>query len=145
MGTPSYMWTPWRNGSASDSRSEGCVFESRRGQLTFFAIHCNFETINIEKNKKAVQKGMEIMKQLVKINEMCCCFESFCHFLLYALAVIIILNEVEREVGGRCEGCRPLICVSMDESALGGPLEGTAYNAPSIWGSFAKKACRFQS
>ena len=28
--------TPWRNGSASDSRSEGCVFESRRGQKTFF-------------------------------------------------------------------------------------------------------------
>ena len=27
--------TPWRNGSASDSRSEGCVFESRRGQPTF--------------------------------------------------------------------------------------------------------------
>ena len=27
-----YMWTPWRNGSASDSRSEGCVFKSRRGQ-----------------------------------------------------------------------------------------------------------------
>ena len=27
------LWvTPWRNGSASDSRSEGCVFESRRGQ-----------------------------------------------------------------------------------------------------------------
>ena len=25
--------TPWRNGSASDSRSEGCVFESRRGQI----------------------------------------------------------------------------------------------------------------
>ena len=24
--------TPWRNGRASDSRSEGCVFESRRGQ-----------------------------------------------------------------------------------------------------------------
>ncbi|KAI4497657.1 hypothetical protein M0802_007197 [Mischocyttarus mexicanus] len=24
--------TPWRNGSASDSRSEGCVFKSRRGQ-----------------------------------------------------------------------------------------------------------------
>ena len=28
--------TPWRNGSASDSRSEGCVFESRRGQKYFF-------------------------------------------------------------------------------------------------------------
>ena len=27
--------TPWRNGSASDSRSEGCVFESRRGQKYF--------------------------------------------------------------------------------------------------------------
>lgn len=26
--------TPWRNGSASDSRSEGCVFKSRRGQVT---------------------------------------------------------------------------------------------------------------
>ncbi|KAI5856272.1 hypothetical protein BZA05DRAFT_387959 [Tricharina praecox] len=23
--------TPWRNGSASDSRPEGCVFKSRRG------------------------------------------------------------------------------------------------------------------
>ena len=30
-------WTPWRNGSASDSRSEGCVFESRRGHQTFFS------------------------------------------------------------------------------------------------------------
>ena len=28
--------TPWRNGSASDSRSEGCVFESRRGQINIF-------------------------------------------------------------------------------------------------------------
>ena len=27
--------TSWRNGSASDSRSEGCVFESRRGQNIF--------------------------------------------------------------------------------------------------------------
>ena len=30
--------TPWRNGSASDSRSEGCVFKSRRGQLSFFSF-----------------------------------------------------------------------------------------------------------
>ena len=28
--------TPWRNGSASDSRSEGCVFKSRRGQQINF-------------------------------------------------------------------------------------------------------------
>ena len=27
--------TPWRNGSASGSRSEGCVFKSRRGQGNF--------------------------------------------------------------------------------------------------------------
>ena len=27
--------TPWCNGSASDSRSEGCVFESHRGQNLF--------------------------------------------------------------------------------------------------------------
>ena len=26
----------WRNGSASDSRSEGCVFKSRRGHFFFF-------------------------------------------------------------------------------------------------------------
>ena len=29
---------PWRNGSASDSRSEGCVFDSRRVQFQFFLI-----------------------------------------------------------------------------------------------------------
>ena len=27
---------PWRNGSASDSRSEGCVFDSRRVQIYKF-------------------------------------------------------------------------------------------------------------
>jgi hypothetical protein len=35
LGRTSTQLTPWRNGSASDSRSEGCVFESRRGQSTF--------------------------------------------------------------------------------------------------------------
>ena len=30
--------TPWRNGSASDSRSEGCVFESRRGHKFFLYL-----------------------------------------------------------------------------------------------------------
>lgn len=30
--------TPWRNGSASDSRSEGCVFESRRGHKYFDSL-----------------------------------------------------------------------------------------------------------
>ena len=35
LGGTLELWTPWRNGSASDSRSEGCVFESRRGQKCF--------------------------------------------------------------------------------------------------------------
>ena len=37
--------TPWRNGSASDSRSEGCVFKSRRGQLSFYIAHNNILTL----------------------------------------------------------------------------------------------------
>ena len=35
--------TPWRNGSASDSRSEGCVFKSRRGQIIFIFLLFNFD------------------------------------------------------------------------------------------------------
>ena len=38
LGRTSHNLTPWRNGSASDSRSEGCVFESRRGQNLFPTI-----------------------------------------------------------------------------------------------------------
>lgn len=36
--------TSWRNGSASDSRSEGCVFKSRRGQgnLAFLVTSVDF-------------------------------------------------------------------------------------------------------
>ena len=39
--------TPWRNGSASDSRSEGCVFKSRRGQDPF-ANPLNKKTLVLE-------------------------------------------------------------------------------------------------
>ena len=38
LGRTSHNLTPWRNGSASDSRSEGCVFESRRGHQVFVFI-----------------------------------------------------------------------------------------------------------
>ena len=38
LGRTSHNLTPWRNGSASDSRSEGCVFESRRGHKLFSLI-----------------------------------------------------------------------------------------------------------
>ena len=52
----STMETPWRNGSASDSISEGCVFKSRRGQsffLNFYhgvkdAIQLKSHTLNID-------------------------------------------------------------------------------------------------
>ena len=33
--------TPWLNGRASDSRSEGCVFKSRRGQIFLIFISNN--------------------------------------------------------------------------------------------------------
>ena len=32
---------PWRNGSASDSRSEGCVFKSRRGHILGYSYFHN--------------------------------------------------------------------------------------------------------
>lgn len=40
LGRTCTQLTPWRNGSASDSRSEGCVFESRRGQ-NVFCLFCH--------------------------------------------------------------------------------------------------------
>ena len=46
--------TSWRNGSASDSRSEGCVFKSRRGQDFFlvfsfcFGPSIEFSVVQIE-------------------------------------------------------------------------------------------------
>ena len=33
---------PWRNGSASDSRSEGCVFDSRRVQFFVYFFNLSF-------------------------------------------------------------------------------------------------------
>ena len=33
INSPVFTKALWRNGSASDSRSEGCVFKSRRGHL----------------------------------------------------------------------------------------------------------------
>ena len=39
--------TPWRNGSASDYRSEGWVFESRPGQRYYFNIAVMMEPMLI--------------------------------------------------------------------------------------------------
>ena len=52
--------TPWRNGSASDSRSEGCVFESRRGHQVFVFILPERENICF---KYKVQRVTSVIMQ----------------------------------------------------------------------------------
>ena len=49
----------WRNGSASDSRSEGCVFDSRQVQFYFFSnysIFILFFKILLKRNKTKQNK-----------------------------------------------------------------------------------------
>ena len=53
------------------------------------------------------------MKQLVKINEKCCCVESFCVSPLYALVVLINIDEVKRAGMEEVRGEDP--CVSMTQ------------------------------
>ena len=43
--------SPWRNGGPSDSRSEGCVFESRRGQI-FHIFPLDFYYRLVQKNRQ---------------------------------------------------------------------------------------------
>ena len=61
--------TLWRNGSASDSRSEGCVFKSRQGQRILLSklssvfsvihFHSNFKThIKLEQKHSDYFGGM---------------------------------------------------------------------------------------
>ena len=78
------------------------MFESRRGQPTCYAII--LITVSNEKNVKAILKGVEIMKQLVKINEKCCCVKNFFLSPLYALAVLINIDEVKGAGDERGEG-----------------------------------------
>ena len=47
------IMTPWRNGSASDSRSEGCVFESRRGQYFWLLVRVK---VSHQSKKNAVTR-----------------------------------------------------------------------------------------
>ena len=70
-------------------------------KAAFFAII--LITISVEKNVKAVLKGVEIMKQLVKINRKCCCAESLCLSALYASADVINIDEVKGSGDGRGE------------------------------------------
>ena len=72
--------TPWRNGSASDSRSEGCVFESRRGHIIFNNPKIIFKytlpsSVMIKRSKKSnlwiihIYTGMPDMNQKSKFRD----------------------------------------------------------------------------
>ena len=91
--------TPWRNGSASDSRSEGCVFKSRRGQLSFlfFSIFLSV-TIIITTKPKTFITDLFIM-QYFKCGKRICnvrfyryCF--YCVFLLRFSNATLILDKL---------------------------------------------------
>ena len=56
------LLTPWRNGSASDSRSEGCVFKSRRGQLSVCLYLSHFTLASNSLKKTAVLKSCVFLK-----------------------------------------------------------------------------------
>ena len=60
--------TPWRNGSASDSRSEGCVFKSRRDQLFDFpAVNSSLSpcTVILNRKKAASIAGLNLLLNAV--------------------------------------------------------------------------------
>ncbi len=50
--------TSWRNGSASDSRSEGCVFKSRRGQVvSYWREMSNMNGLFLSGDTKSEENG----------------------------------------------------------------------------------------
>ena len=63
LGIPSVVgifwkiWGLWRNGSASDSRSEGCVFESRRAHVFVHAFFYWILMVKRLKGKKSPSLG----------------------------------------------------------------------------------------
>ncbi len=63
--------TPWRNGSASDSRSEGCVFKSRRGQIRYLILNV----------KHFFKKCLRIWKLCYKQK-----------FAIFRLSVLLVFN-----------------------------------------------------
>ena len=63
LGRTWHNLTPWRNGSASDSRSEGCVFESRRGQNLFACF-----TLELQLEKYCLQWGLNSWPLVYKTN-----------------------------------------------------------------------------
>ena len=83
----SHNLTPWRNGSASDSRSEGCVFESRRGHKLFSLI------IFFEKKMFASNEDWT--------HDLWFTRPTLCHwaieaFLISIMKILIMLNNIVR-------------------------------------------------
>ena len=76
------MSTLWRNGSASDSRSEGCVFKSRQGQFCSFLGVEHISLIHNEVSKFSVRNFLYLHQQdgvdICQINQrfLFCCLES---------------------------------------------------------------------
>ena len=74
-----YSKTPWRNGSASDSRSEGCVFKSRRGQI-FFVFMIKFCKMNELVNVGFIFQLYTYFRKIVRISFL---FLFFITYYLY--------------------------------------------------------------
>ncbi len=56
--TTLFSETSWRNGSASDSRSEGCVFKSRRGQvISYWREMSNMNGLFLSGDTKSEENG----------------------------------------------------------------------------------------
>ena len=66
---PYHKVTPWRNGSASDSRSEGCVFESRRGHNNFVYIIYTYIYYDISDCIDIELKKMETIIKHISISD----------------------------------------------------------------------------
>ena len=82
-GTLSQL-TPWRNGSASDSRSEGCVFKSRRGHAFLFISFKNPVHLQV----------MLTLTNFQLINQKRFCFNQYLKTWKLGLGDLIVKSQV---------------------------------------------------
>ena len=76
--------TPWRNGSASDSRSEGCVFKSRRGHAFLFISFKNPVHLQV----------MLTLTNFQLINQKRFCFNQYLKTWKLGLGDLIVKSQV---------------------------------------------------
>lgn len=77
------QWTSWRNGSASDSRSEGCVFKSRRGHEWFFF---SFQLRTITNGVKAINTKFGYVRYVLFFQQYRKASSFFFSYRVYQLA-----------------------------------------------------------